>query len=348
MYCALAIGLLYAPRRVALAIKEFCYFKRYPPLRASMNNNKTLLALCIASCLALPTLANAATGYTQTKYPIVLGHGMLGFDKLLGVEYWYGIPSALRRDGAKVYVTQVSQLNTSESRGEELLAQVEEIVAISGQSKVNLFGHSHGGPTIRYVAAVRPDLVASVTSIGAPHKGSPVADLIRNIQPGSSAEVLLAGLTNALASVINLLSSNPSSSAQNALGALESLNSAGAARFNAKFPQGIPTTACGEGAYKVNGINYYSWSGTSPLTHLLDPTDVLMGAGALIINKTTQEGNDGLVGRCSSHLGKVIRDNYRMNHLDEVNQTIGLTSLFETSPVSVYRQHANRLKNASL
>ncbi|MCY4798836.1 lipase, partial [Pseudomonas aeruginosa] len=58
--------------------------------------------------------------------------------------------------------------------------------------------------------------------------------------------------------------------------------------------------------------------------------------------------NDGLVGTCSSHLGMVIRDNYRMNHLDEVNQVFGLTSLFETSPVSVYRQHANRLKNASL
>jgi triacylglycerol lipase len=82
-----------------------------------MNNNKTLLALCIASCLALPSLAHAATGYTQTKYPIVLSHGMLGFDKLLGVDYWYGIPSALRSSGAKVYVTQVSQLNTSESVG---------------------------------------------------------------------------------------------------------------------------------------------------------------------------------------------------------------------------------------
>jgi triacylglycerol lipase len=44
----------------------------------------------------------------------------------------------------------------------------------------------------------------------------------------------------------------------------------------------------------------------------------------------------------------VIRDNYRMNHLDEVNQFIGLTSLFETSPVTVYRQQANRLKNAGL
>ncbi|MGC3581752.1 lipase, partial [Pseudomonas aeruginosa] len=51
---------------------------------------------------------------------------------------------------------------------------------------------------------------------------------------------------------------------------------------------------------------------------------------------------------CSSHLGMVIRDNYRMNHLDEVNQVFGLTSLNETSPVSVYRQHATRLKNASL
>ncbi|MEE3388915.1 MAG: lipase, partial [Pseudomonadota bacterium] len=48
------------------------------------------------------------------------------------------------------------------------------------------------------------------------------------------------------------------------------------------------------------------------------------------------------------HLGKVIRDNYRMNHLDEVNQLFGLTDLFETDPVVVFRHHANRLKNAGL
>ena len=111
--------------------------------------------------------------------------------------------------------------------------------------------------------------------------------------------------------------------------------------FNAKYPQGLPTTACGEGAYKVNGVRYYSWRGTSPLTNMLDPSDLLTGAASL----TFDEPNDGLVGRCSSHLGKVIRDNYRMNHLDEVNQAFGLTSLFETSPVTVYRQVANRLKN---
>jgi len=313
-----------------------------------MNKNKTLLALCLGAGLLASAPSHAflfgSSGYTKTKYPIVLTHGMLGFDSILGVDYWYGIPSALRRDGAQVYITEVSQLDTSEARGEQLLRQVEEIAAISGKGKVNLVGHSHGGPTIRYVAAIRPDLVASVTSVGAPHKGSDTADFIRQVPPGSAGETLLAGIVNGLGAMINFLSGSSSTTPQNALGTLESLNSEGAARFNAKFPQGLPTTACGEGAYKVNGVSYYSWSGTSPLTNVLDPSDLLMGVSSL----TFKGENDGLVGRCSSRLGMVIRDNYRMNHLDEVNQFIGLTSLFETSPVTVYRQQANRLKNAGL
>ncbi|GGH92054.1 lipase [Pseudomonas fluvialis] len=313
-----------------------------------MNKNKTLLALCLGAGLLASAPSHAflfgSSGYTKTKYPIVLTHGMLGFDSILGVDYWYGIPSALRRDGAQVYITEVSQLDTSEARGEQLLRQVEEIAAISGKGKVNLVGHSHGGPTIRYVAAIRPDLVASVTSVGAPHKGSDTADFIRQVPPGSAGETLLAGIVNGLGAMINFLSGSSSTTPQNALGSLESLNSEGAARFNAKFPQGLPTTACGEGAYKVNGVSYYSWSGTSPLTNVLDPSDLLMGVSSL----TFKDANDGLVGRCSSRLGMVIRDNYRMNHLDEVNQFIGLTSLFETSPVTVYRQQANRLKNAGL
>ncbi|WP_034075589.1 triacylglycerol lipase, partial [Pseudomonas aeruginosa] len=207
----------------------------------------------------------------------------------------------------------------------------------------NLIGHSHGGPTIRYVAAVRPDLIASATSVGAPHKGSDTADFLRQIPPGSAGEAILSGLVNSLGALISFLSSG-STGTQNSLGSLESLNSEGAARFNAKYPQGVPTSACGEGAYKVNGVSYYSWSGSSPLTNFLDPSDAFLGASSLTFKNGT--ANDGLVGTCSSHLGMVIRDNYRMNHLDEVNQVFGLTSLFETSPVSVYRQHANRLKNA--
>ncbi|MFW1886737.1 triacylglycerol lipase, partial [Acinetobacter nosocomialis] len=42
--------------------------------------------------------------------------------------------------------------------------------------------------------------------------------------------------------------------------------------------------------------------------------------------------------------GKTIRDDYNWNHLDEVNQVLGISSIFAADPVSVYRQHANRLK----
>lgn len=298
------------------------------------------LLLCLVS-----TAAFAQNGYTQTRHPIVLVHGLLGFDSLLGIyDYWYGMPSELRSGGARVYVADVSASHFSEVRGEQLIRQLDTLRAIHGHAKFNLIGHSHGGPTIRYVAAVRPDLVASITSIGSPHTGSKVADALdTTLPPGSPLRPLVAGFVNALSGFIEFLSG--SRDPQNALGALASLSSRGSADFNRRFPQGMPTTACGQGSAVVNGIRYYSWGGTSVLTHLLDPSDALLGAGGLFFGF---EANDGLVGRCSSHLGVVLRDDYGWNHLDQVNQVLGLTSWFAPDPRSVLRAHANRLKNAGL
>lgn len=298
------------------------------------------LLLCLAS-----TAVSAQNGYTQTRHPIVLVHGLLGFDSLLGIyDYWYGMPSELRSGGARVYVADVSASHFSEVRGEQLIRQLDNLRAIHGHAKFNLIGHSHGGPTIRYVAAVRPDLVASITSIGSPHTGSKVADALdTTLPPGSPLRPLVAGFVNALSGFIEFLSG--SRDPQNALGALASLSSRGSADFNRRFPQGMPATACGQGSAVVNGIRYYSWGGTSVLTHLLDPSDALLGAGGLFFGF---EANDGLVGRCSSHLGVVLRDDYGWNHLDQVNQVLGLTSWFAPDPRSVLRAHANRLKNAGL
>ena len=312
---------------------------------------RILSAIALGAGLLCSTLAQATwfstpSNYTQTRYPIVLAHGLLGFDRLLGVDYWYGVPGALRSGGATVHVAEVSQLNTTETRGEELIEQLEEIIAISGKPKVNLIGHSHGGPTARYVAGTRPDLVASVTSIGGPQHGSATADFLRKIPDDSAAQHLLSGIAEQLARLINVLSGSRSLATQDAVAALKALDSDGAARFNQRFPQAVPTRHCGEGEHKVNGIRYYSWSGTSPLTHPLDPSDALMAVTALTF--IGKDATDGLVGRCSSRLGKVIRDNYRMNHMDQINQVFGLTSLFETDPLTVFRQHANRLKGDGL
>ena len=282
--------------------------------------------------------------YAKTKYPIVLAHGMAGFSSLFGVyEYFFGIPSDLRDLGATVYTTNVSQFNSSVARGEQLLAQVQTIVATSGKAKVNLIGHSHGGFDIRYVASVRPDLVASVTSVATPHKGADLATYLRaNISGGSFTESVLSFFANSLGTVLGLLTghSNP----QDAIAGLDSLTATGAAAFNATYPKGVPATACGSGAATVGTVRYYSWSGTGVLTNALDVGDTALGLSSFFYS----ESNDGLVGRCSSHLGTVIRDNYFQNHLDEVNQVIGLVSIFESNPKTLFENHANRLKNLGL
>jgi triacylglycerol lipase len=299
-----------------------------------------LLALAGFAMTALP--AHAQSGYTQTRYPIVLVHGLFGFDSFLGLDYFYGIPSALRQDGARVYVAQVSAANSTEVRGEQLLAQVKTILALTGASKVNLVGHSHGGPTIRYVAGVAPHLVASATSIGGVNKGSRVADILRGTVPaGTLSETLVNNAAKAFVALINL-GSGGTSLPQTPTAALNSLTTAGSAAFNQRFPQAVPA-GCGSGAATVNGVRYYSWTGTQPVTNLLDVSDGPLGIMSLVFG----EANDGLVSACSSRLGTHLGD-YRQNHLDEVNQVVGLRDWFSVDPVTLYRQHANRLKQAGL
>lgn len=304
---------------------------------------KLLEGICFL--LLITSVTAGAKGYTETKYPIVMVHGIFGFNDVAGIDYFYRIPDDLRRGGSKVYVAAVSAANSSELRGEQLLTQVEYVLALTGAEKVNLLGHSQGAQTVRYVASVRPDLVASVTSIGGVNWGSPVADEIRNnIKEGSNSEAFAASLANALGTIIELFSDN-AGLPQDSIAGLEVLTTAGTLAFNQKYPEGVPEQYCGSGKLlEDNGVYYFSWSGAKAFTNIFDPLDYPMAITALAFN----EPNDGLVSACSSHLGKVIKDNYRMNHVDEINHSFGIHHLFETDPVTVYRQQVNRLKNLGL
>lgn len=286
--------------------------------------------------------AQAQSGYTQTRYPIVLVHGLFGFDSALGIDYFYGIPDALRQGGAVVYVAQVSAANSTEVRGEQLLAQVKTILALTGLPKVHLIGHSHGGLTARYVAGVAPQLVASVTAIGAPNRGSPLVDLLRGAVPaGSVSQAWAHSATCALLALIKLFSGD-TGLPQMPAAALDSLSMPGMNDFNRRFPQALPSD-CGSGAELVNGVRYYSWTGTQPLTNLLDASDVPFSLLGLVVGAP----NDGLVSACSSRLGKHLGD-YPQNHLDEINQLLGLHDWLSVDPVTLYRQHAHRLQGLGL
>ncbi|HLA36750.1 MAG TPA: triacylglycerol lipase [Rhodocyclaceae bacterium] len=303
-----------------------------------------LSAIALATSFAFA--APATAGYTSTKNPIVLVHGLFGFNNFLGADYFYGVKDTLTKEGAVVYTSTVSAAGSNETRGEQLRAELRRIRAASGNPnmKFNLIGHSQGSPTSRYVAAVEPGLVASVTSVGGVNKGSKVADIVRKVAPtGSISESVMTSVANAFVSLL-ALATGSSQLPQSSIDALDSLTTPGLTKFNAKYPAGVPS-ACGEGAYAVNGIRYYSWGGSTPFTNLFDPLDGGISVMSLAFGG---EANDGLVGACSQRLGKVIRVDYKMNHLDEINGFFGIVHLFETNPKSVYRSHANRLQTAGL
>lgn len=281
--------------------------------------------------------------YTETEHPLVLVHGLFGFDEVMGVEYFYRIAEELTDGGAQVHVAQVSAGNSHEVRGEQLLEQVEEIIATTDADQVNLIGHSQGSPTARYVASVRPDLVASVTSVGGVNWGAPLADEM--LDEDGNLQEPVGDLGDAFMGLIDLMSDgdNP----QDTEAAAQSLSTEGSMAFNEDHPEGVPDEFCGQGdPVGANGVHYYSWTGTRILTNALDISDPLLAAASTAFDDDMP--NDGLVGQCSARLGEVIREDFRMNHLDEVNQVLGLVSLFETRPTTVFRTHANRLQQAGL
>jgi len=308
---------------------------------------KTIGAAALVACVALAAPAAHAGVQAKTKYPLVLVHGFIGFDNILGaVNYFYDIPGNLRNEGATVYIASVNPSQTTEFRGEELVQQMKQWAAKDGVKKFNLIGHSHGGPTVRYAAGTVPAMVASVSTVAGTHFGSQVADdILANTTPGGGFDqAATAGLK-----LISWLTGNKTTSETDLLTALNALSAKGSAAFNAKFPVGAPTTACGNGPLTAkvagNTMNWYSFSGTSVKTNAGDISDAIL---AYTADYFKGEANDGLVSRCSSHWGKVIKDNYAWNHLDEVNQVLGTIGKGAPDPVAFYVQHANRLKWAFL
>jgi triacylglycerol lipase len=290
-----------------------------------------------------------------TRYPLVLVPGMLGFIRLVLYPYWYGIVEALRRGGAVVVAVKVSPLHSSEVRGEQLLARIEEILRETGAQKVNLIGHSQGALTARYAAALRPDLVASVTSVAGTNHGSELADYLQDHYPADSAKGRLLSallrLINALMSLLDTGYHGPKLPVD-IRASHASLTTAGVALFNERYPQGLPQTWGGQGPEEVNGVRYYSWSGTLQPgktdrgRNLLDGTN---RSCRLFARTFVREAGqcDGMVGRYSSHLGAVIRDDYPLDHFDVVNQSLGLVGR-GAEPIRLFVEHAQRLKEAGV
>lgn len=125
-----------------------------------------------------PAIAPSA----RPRYPVVLVHGVMGFDEIAVLgrrrEYFRGIAEHLERLGIATHRPTVPPLSSVPRRAERLAAFIDRL----GAERVNLIAHSMGGLDARYaitkLGAHRR--VASLITIGTPHRGTPIADLGHN------------------------------------------------------------------------------------------------------------------------------------------------------------------------
>jgi hypothetical protein len=83
--------------------------------------------------------------YQAPKHPIILAHGLLGFDEIRplgantrGIEYWYGIKQALAAKGIEVITASVPPSETIEVRAQRL---AEDIAEQAGGKAVNIIAY---------------------------------------------------------------------------------------------------------------------------------------------------------------------------------------------------------------
>jgi len=124
---------------------------------------------------------------TNAGDPIVLVHGIFGFGQLPLVDtrlgaYFRGVRLALAEDG--YLVADPPQLNPAGSisqRAGDLKSYLEDPANadVFGR-KVHVVAHSMGGLDTRYMISRlgMADRVLSLTTVGTPHHGSPIADLV--------------------------------------------------------------------------------------------------------------------------------------------------------------------------
>ena len=117
-----------------------------------------------------------------TKYPILLVHGM-GFRDWKYFNYWGRIPRELIKNGAKIYYGHQEACATVATNSELIKKKILEIVEETGCGRVNIIAHSKGGLDSRYAITKlgMEDYVASLTTVGTPHRGSQVTDLANKL-----------------------------------------------------------------------------------------------------------------------------------------------------------------------
>jgi triacylglycerol lipase len=225
---------------------------------------------------------------------IVLAHGVLGFGNLgapFFVHYFNGVAAHLRRQGLSVIEPQVNPVGSVAQRGAQLAAAILRD-APTGE-KVDILAHSMGGLDARHALTNVPGFstrVATLVTIGTPHRGSPVADAIAN-----PADPLFAHIPEPIAAQLR----------HNA-GALHDLTTAVCQQFDAATAD-------------APGVRYLEVAGNASLAG----HELLLFDLAAEIGRLHGQINDGVVTRTSAlRPGREHLDDWPVDHAGEIGWTL--------------------------
>lgn len=237
----------------------------------------------------------------RLRYPVILMHGfgLLGTVRRRGMMH--DLAMHLRRYGVLAYAPNVAPYNTVSVRAAMWKERIEHVLHETGAPRVNLVAHSMGGLDARYLISVLGlhPVVASLTTVSTPHRGSSVADLILD-QPER--------LRERAADLVNWI-------AENAMVDTAS-----------DVHQGVCELTCGHMATCFNAevpdhpdVSYWSYAGASgrgtetAINPLLTPLNLLLH---------TREGiNDGYVSVKSAQWGTFL-GTIEADHLREIGVQI--------------------------
>ena len=259
--------------------------------------------------------------------PIVLVHGILGFNQItLGgarlAEYFRLIPEALRNAGHVVPLPpHLNPAGSVAERAQDLKNYLQSHSEVAGR-KIHLVAHSMGGLDSRFMISKlgMAGQVLSLTTIGTPHHGSPIADIV------------VKGSNPVLNKFVEHLGVD--------IKGVFDLTSDACRKFNDSIPD-------------APSVRYFSTGGQFEPHRVLGVPQGLLGLTHEIIAKT-ETHNDGLVSVASATMARAgwqALEPWKANHYRLINwgENIAPTplELLDNSIVQKYLGLAGRLKNLS-
>lgn len=262
---------------------------------------------------------------------IVLVHGILGFREKFGIEYFRGVAEHFREKGMKAIAPILNPTQGVQYCGGQLRDQINESFAkgdLDPTQKTHLIAHSMGGLDSRWMLSpANPNRIQapirSLTTIGTPHRGSPIADLIDSPEKLSAYVHLPFGFNaNPLQPILDALGIS--------LNGLRDLTTDSCTAFN--------------GTYVDNpDVAYFSVAGRGRVG--FPPTAGVFLSFYAYISALTGQPNDGLVTVPSAMWGAFDPNTWRCDHGEEVGNN--LDNLFVPAAFPYLAKYDNIVANVA-